>query len=104
MNSPLKVDTHIMMPEIPLIHFLAKADYAPGNRGDEMGWRFIGNPWGDIFWAIEFDLKGVNGWKFQTKKVLHSNSQDFRYISFWLGDVFFMTIHEFLGFFAEFFL
>ena len=88
MDSPLKVDTHIMMPEIPLIHFLAKADYAPGNLADEMRWRFIGNPWSDIFWAIEFDLKDFNGWKFQTKKVLHSNSQDFHYISFWLGDVF----------------
>lgn len=41
-----------------------------------------------FFWAIEFDLKDFNGWKFQTKKVLHSNSQDFHYISFWLGGVF----------------
>lgn len=37
-DAPFKVDTHIMMPQIPLIHFLAKADYAHGNL---VGWREI---------------------------------------------------------------
>ena len=32
-----EVDTHIMRPELPLTSFLAKAKYAPGGQGSNLG-------------------------------------------------------------------
>lgn len=81
MDSPLKVDTHIMMPEIPLIHFLAKADYAPGNLADEMGWRFIGNHWYFLSYRIRFELC-LMGESFKPKKfctAIHRTSVTFHF-------------------------